>query len=329
MRLSSELQLHFKKASLNPDVAEVVSGWFGDGAPLGLTLEMFSHVLALQKDARPFFIVFDTDRNQKVDAFELLSAFTILSTGELDDKIEVIFSIFDFAGSGHLNFDETNILVHSVYRGLRKVCFTDAVDENEIVEICRRLFDSCNVPYDKHITKEQMRRWLRADVEVASFINLFHTSLVTSEVEADLAGRQQIQLEAFSNLRGPPSAASIKELLQNQAFSASLGSCSDEARLRLVDLLWTTIEIKSAATYTDPPVVNDVRKALRAWNVFSIWDSDAEGEVDAKELPNLVFFQEEDFIDPTKGLENIRGHLGTSANSRICRHSWIEAIMRD
>merc|ERR1712080_45357 len=77
VRLSGDLQLHFKMANVNLEVAEVVSGWIEDGAHLGLTLEMFSHVLALQEQAKPFFDTFDTDKNQKVDAFEILSAFTI------------------------------------------------------------------------------------------------------------------------------------------------------------------------------------------------------------------------------------------------------------
>jgi len=312
--LSSELQLHFKKASVSQEVAGVVSGWFEDGAPLGLTLEMFGNVLGLQGQARPFFDKFDTDRNQKVDAFEVLTAFAILAKGTIDEKLEIIFTIFDFVGSGSLNFDEINIFVHSVYRGLRKVCDTKAVDDNDIIEVCRRLFDSHNLPYEKQVTKEQLRRWLRNDLEAASFIDVFHNGLSLPDAEARLAQCEQIQADVFSNLCGSAEAVPPQELLRSHAFRDSLGTHTEEALLKLAD------SMSGGA----PIALDAFARAVRAWNVFSVVDVSTEGELHAKELTNLASFQFRQAPQP-KDLEDLRGRLGLNSQSRIPRSSWIEA----
>jgi len=211
--LTDEVQLHFKGQRVNKEVAELLKGWFEEGAPLGLTPEVLEQVMRLQGRARPFFETFDTDGNGKVDAFEVLAAFIILASGTVDEKIEAVFPVFDFSAAGRLNFDEANILVHSVYRGLQKVCKTTPVDDEAIIEVCRQMFDSHNLPYDRQITKEQVKRWLRSDFEAAAFIDVFHRSYSLVEVEASLAEREQRQAAVFHELCGPASSSVPAETL--------------------------------------------------------------------------------------------------------------------
>merc|ERR1719498_701102 len=247
---------------------------------------MFRQVMSLKGQADTFFKEFDTDQNQKVDAFELLSAYAILAGGSIDDKSDIIFPIFDFAGNDRLNFDEINILIHSVCRGVRKVCNTGTVDDNVIIEVCRRLFDSHNLPYEKQITKEQVRRWLRSDIEAASFFDIFHNSLSLPDAEATLAKQEEIQAAIFSQLCGSlgVTEVSAQDLLRSQPFQQSLGNPSDEALHKLVESMGRGVSCA--------PVASDVfAKVVRAWNVFSVVDSAAEGELEAKELQNLLHFQ--------------------------------------
>lgn len=315
--LASDLQLHFKRASVNEEVTKIVSGWFEDGAPLGLTLEMFRHVLALNEQADSFFREFDTDSNQKVDAFEVLSAYAILAGGTIDEKSEILFPIFDFAGNDRLNFDEINILVHSVCRGVRKVCNTGTVNDNDVIDVCRRLFDSHNLPYDREISKEQVRRWLRSDVEAASFFDIFHNSLALPDVEAALAQRKESHSAVFSQLCGSLGSITVppQELIRSHNFRQSIGDQSDEVCQELVDSMG------------DAPIVSDVfARALRAWSVFDVLDSLAEVKLDVKELPNLMHLQYRQ--PPTdKAVEEFRGQLGLNLQGHITRTAWIKASL--
>lgn len=318
--LTSELQLHFKKADVRGEVIDRLSAWLEDGSMLGLTLDMFGDLLGLQAQAQPFFSTFDTDRNQKVDAFEVLTAFAILADGTIDEKVEAIFPMFDFAFNGRLNFDEINILVHSVYRGLRKVCGTKVIDDNDIIEVCRRLFDAHNLPYDKDITKEQLRRWLRNDVEACSFFDVFHNALAIPQTEAKLAEKEKIQSAVFSQLCAHLSVVAVpaQELLKSQEFRQSLDSPSDEALQKFTE----SMSVGGAAI--GPEVF---AKAVRAWNVFSVVDASNAGELEEKELHNLVYFQHREPPAP-KVLEEWRGRLGLNPQGRIARPSWIEACLR-
>lgn len=319
--LESELQLHFKRANVNQEVTAILSGWFEDGAPLGLTLEMFRQVLALQGQQHTFFQEFDTDMNQKVDAFELLSAYAMLSGGSMDEKIEVVLPIFDFAGTAKLNFDEANILIHSVCRGVRKVCvhLGAKVDDNDVIQVCRRLFDAHNLPYDQHITKDQLRRWLRSDVEASSFLDIFHNSIALPDAEASLARHEELQAKVFSQLSTPLGLTSIplQELLQSESLRQSVGNPSDEAYRKLL----------VAMGGGSPLGADTFAKGARAWNVFCIVDCGNEGELNKKELYNLLYFQQGQ-APSEKAIADFLATTALTPQGCITRSNWIEAVLQ-
>lgn len=317
--LNSPLQLHFKRANVSLEVTEIVSGWFADGAPLGLTLETFRQVLGLKEQADRFFREFDTDGNQKVDAFEVFSAYAIISAGTVDEKCELIFPIFDFAGNDRLNFDEINIMIHSICRGVSKVCKTGSVDDNDVVEVCQRLFDSHNLPYHKDITKEQVRRWLRSDMEASSLFDIFHNSLAVPDAEAALAEREGIQAAVFSQLSSSLSASAVppQELLRSQHFRQSLGQPSDETCQKLVKFMGS-----------GSPIEPDVfARVVRAWNVFGVVDSATEGELDVKELPNLLLFQNRTSPTDKDAIKDFHSRVRLNSQGRLTRTAWIEAVL--
>mmetsp|Transcript_157923 Transcript_157923/g.287768 ORF Transcript_157923/g.287768 Transcript_157923/m.287768 type:complete len:335 (+) Transcript_157923:39-1043(+) len=282
--LQNELQLHLKGARVKKDVAEIVKAWFEDGAPLGLTKEMFEQVFRLQgRPVATFFNTFDTDGNRKVDAFEAFAVTIILANGTVDEKIESIFPIFDFSGQGRLNFDETNILVHSVYRGLQKVCGTAPVEDAAIIEVCQQLFDAHNLPYDKQVTKEQVKRWLRNDIEASKFIDVFHNGHSLPDLEESLAQREQVQAALFTQLCGSTSrdTVPVDSLLRSDAFRHSLDGPSDEALRFLVNVM-------AGPSGEQVVRLEQFAKVVRAWNVFTVADPAGEDALDVKELGLLL-----------------------------------------
>jgi len=317
--LQTDVQLFFKDASVKDDVAEIVKGWFEDGAPLGLNREVFEQVMRLGGRGDPFFDTFDSDKNQKVDAFEALAAAIILGDGTIDDKLEVIFPVFDFSGNGRLNFDEANIFIHSVCRGLHKVCGMQHIKDEAIVELCKQMFDAHNLPYSKQVTKEQVRRWLRNDIEAAKFLDAFHNSFALQDVEAALANLEQAQAAVFSNLCGTASSMPVDNLLRNDEFRMSLGNPDPESVRSFLGI------VTGSGSRTVEP--ERFAEAARAWNVFGAVDVPGEGEMDAKELGNLMRLQQREEPSP-EAISMMQKSMGLSSDDRLARHDWVVACLK-
>lgn len=320
--LSSEVQLHFKALGLKKEVAEIVKAWFEDGAPLGLTPESFELLVRVEGsgDSQSIFGILDTDHNNKVDALEVLSATILLSSGTVDEKAEMVFQIFDFSGSGRLNFDEVNILVHSVCRGLHKICGTQAVCDTDIMDIVRLMFDSHNLPYEKQISKEQVRRWLRADVDAAGFIDVYHNSHSLSEVEAGLAQRERAQATAFAEMCSADGGTAVAAecLLKSGAFRHTLDDPDEEALQSFVALMSKGGKDVGLERFAE---------ASRAWNVFTAVDGAGDGVVEAKEFVNLLWLQHRERPDMST-VEKQREALGLKPGDRIARATWVAANLR-
>ena len=57
--------------------------------------------------AHPIFgDIFDTDKNQLVDAFEIIGAMAMLSKLTIREKVDMIHQLYDFNGSGDITIDE-------------------------------------------------------------------------------------------------------------------------------------------------------------------------------------------------------------------------------
>jgi len=329
--LREEVQLHFRSGQVGRDVEEVIRGWFEDGAPMGLTLTMFQRVFDLQAaHAEEYFKIFDTDQNKKVDAFEALCVLIVLAEGTWEAKVDTIFPVFDFSSSGRLNFDEANIMLQSICRGLSKVCKTPMVDDNTLLKVCRQMFDAHNIRYDDTISKEQFRRWLKTgSVEAAKFLDVFQNSCSFVDVEAQIAEREQNQAAVFSQVTAS-NQVSPEVILQSDLFRAAIeeparGPPSQDELEALVAKMVT----RGAA---GPSVSLDrYVEVMHSWNVFNALDVLREGGLDHKELRNLLIFQYRQEPDE-KTLERfgkiLRGDAppeSTEPPKPITRDMWIQA----
>lgn len=309
--LETDVQLYFRGLHVEKEVPEILQGWFGEGAPLGLTTKAFGELLqpsgcSEQVPVDGLFQLFDTDGNGKADAFEVLAAAIVLAAGDMEDKLDAIFPVFDFAGDGRFNFDEVNILLHSISHGISKVCRTPRAVDQELVDACRQMFDAHNIPYDKQITKDQVKRWFRNDVEAIRLIEDYQGALSLPQIEAQLAAREEAQAAAYAQLCGEDSlAVPSEDLLYSESFRQALGNPSVEAMRTLVSAM---AGVDGAAV---PP--QSFTLAARAWNAFTVFSPGGRKEVSAKELPTLVSLR--DLEPATEGsLRKMRKALGLGGN---------------
>lgn len=325
--LQTEEQLHFRALRVQKEVADVIQLWQEEGCPLGLTVELFTLVLGLARRrafASGLFSIFDTDRNQKVDAFEVLSVVALLSEGQLDRKIEIIFSVFDFAGTERLSFDEVNILQASVCRGLAKICGLPAEEDQVVMDASRQCYDAHNLPYDKEVTKEQLKRWLRHDVEMSSFLDTFQHARSLVGLSEALAEFEDAQAAAFAqHCPDGDSAVPQAALLGSPGLRSSLGSPSEEAVHGL---------LQAMAGDGGAPTIDVARFAegTRAWNAFCILDVGGEASLEAERFPLLRWLSQP---ERQGRLEQVpKGEMdarllksGLPKGDMITRDDWIKA----
>jgi len=63
------------------------------------------------REVQVLFDHFDMDGNGKIDSYELICALAMISHSTLDEKAELIFSLYDFDGSQYITKDELVILM--------------------------------------------------------------------------------------------------------------------------------------------------------------------------------------------------------------------------
>ncbi|CAK0902472.1 unnamed protein product, partial [Prorocentrum cordatum] len=229
--------------------------------------------------------------------------------------VEALFPVFDFSREGRLNFDEVNILLQSVSRGLTKVCGGKSVADEELIDACRRSFDAHNLRYDKQITREQAKRWMLNDVEVMAFVMTFHKACRLPQALEVLADQQRAQLELFLRLGGESAAgASVHEVLRGEPLRQAIGGLSDD------DLHSLAVALASAGGAGG--VGRELfERAAQAWNAFGLVADDS-GEVDVKDLGLLLWLTSG--AEPAAGVAEQRlDQMGLCEGDRVIRSAWV------
>lgn len=312
---------------MKKDATRFVSHWREDGSPLALSSSSFRHVLGLSSEdmgmASLLYQMFDTDKNDKVDIFEVLSSIVLLSHGELEEKLDVIFSVFDFSQTGHLSFDEAQILLHSICRGLSKVCDCGMPKNEDIMQIARHMFDSHNLAFDVTISKDQVKRWARHDIEAMQYFDAFHKVVVLSEARAAIQGLTEHQGTIFSGMEASADGVPVATLLENVSLRQSLGNPSGQVLSDSCSVI-SGHQSSRRAGGTAALSRQQFKEMMRAWNAFVLLDIRSAGFIYGKELRNLLWLTRETAEMPSALLvEGKLEDLKLGQQDRINLPAWL------
>merc|ERR1711920_18036 len=162
--------------------------------------------------------------------------------------------------------------------------------------------------------KEQLKRWVRQDIEAMRFLNAFCRARPLADVQATLHQRELDQADVFMKLSGDSESVQPKDLLRNSAFRDSLGNPSEEMVRSLITAMLAGQGSISLENFV---------AAARAWNAFDAVDVDGDGDVDAKNVFLLLWYRQYEEPSPEQ-VQQERDAIGEIPNDMLTRAQWMK-----
>jgi len=133
----------------------------------------FCILLGLSEEAGvPLFrSIFDTDKNNLVDAFEAMGSVAILANIPIQEKVDFIHSLYDFNGSGDITVDELIIMLRTIAVGCGKMDEKVIAPTTEVVAFwSQTYFKSLNRDLEDEIAKHEFDLFCVTRPEIANFL---------------------------------------------------------------------------------------------------------------------------------------------------------------
>jgi len=328
MLLTEDIALHFKSSHLVRDVIPIIDKWRRDGAELVFGVPEFAETFDVVVETERQFNVFDTDRNGRIDAHEVLMVYILLSCGEIGKKVDTAISVYNFAQSGQgvglISFDEAVIMVNACVRGVQKVTdMSFTFPDGELLFHCQSMFDMYRVPHDRSITPKQFKKWVLEDTSPRHFVNLFHSAQGIGDIDNSVQKRNLEQGMVFQRLSHGELELHPQALRNCTEFRRALQEASDAEMEALIQMMLEDPDQRQPGMITN----DRYHAVLRPWNIFNECDHDNSHTLDEKEVEILLWFQlrqrpSQDFIFTFLKL------IDSDSDGEISRTEWTTAIMQ-
>ena len=154
-----------------------------------------------------FHNIFDTDRNGLVDALEVLASMAMLTCMPIKDKIDFVYSLYDFNSSGDITIDEMTIMLRTVASGTGKLDKTiKAPEVKEIEELTRWAFIKADKDLDGELAKYEFDAFCMSNPTTKTFMEYWAN------------GSNQVVLrrgEIWKDPAFPPAGSSIYRVVRD------------------------------------------------------------------------------------------------------------------
>jgi len=175
---AEQIQELAEKTKFTPDEIEHWYHGFIQDCPTGkLTKVEFANIYAQffpQGDPTAFasfvFDVFDGDKSGTIEFNEFLQALSVTSRGNLNDKLEWAFRLYDLDDDGKITRDEMLQIVTAIFSMVGKKDDMKDADPKEKVEKIFSLMDTDN---NGELSKEEFLEGARQDKTIVQALSLY------------------------------------------------------------------------------------------------------------------------------------------------------------
>jgi len=109
------------------------------------------------------FQVLDADQDGLIDARETLGVLAILCQGHLEERLTLLFDIFDLNKDADMAFDEAFLMLRRTVGGLRKFTGVLTPPEQVLQSMVKQIWKVAKKHRDIRITHQDWRRWWSLD----------------------------------------------------------------------------------------------------------------------------------------------------------------------
>ncbi|CAF0962866.1 unnamed protein product [Rotaria sordida] len=115
--------------------------------------------------AKHVFRRFDADRNQQISFREFLTALSITSKGDLEEKLNWAFGLYDTNGDGFITKDEMLEIITAIYQMVGSVIKMPE-DESTPEKRTNKIFNIFDSDHDGKLTREEFIRGAKSDSSI-------------------------------------------------------------------------------------------------------------------------------------------------------------------
>jgi len=167
-----------KKTKFTPEEIEHWYHGFIQDCPSGKLSKMeFANIYSQffpQGDPTAFasfvFDVFDGDKSGTIEFNEFLQALSVTSRGNLDDKLEWAFRLYDLDNNGLITRDEMLQIVSAIFSMVGKKDEIENVDPKEKVE---KIFSLMDTDGNGELSREEFLEGARQDKTIVQALSLY------------------------------------------------------------------------------------------------------------------------------------------------------------
>lgn len=126
-----------------------------------------------REETNKAFQLLDTDGNGLVDGRELLGALSILSQGHLEERMALLFEIFDLNKEGEMAFDEVFLMLRLSMFGLRKMVGIASPPEKIVMAMTQQIYKSSQKHKDHRVVNADWYNWWSRDASCRNALKMF------------------------------------------------------------------------------------------------------------------------------------------------------------
>ncbi|CAM1323762.1 NCS1 (predicted) [Pycnogonum litorale] len=125
------------------------------------------------KFASLVFKVFDENKDGSIEFDEFIRALSVTSRGNLDEKLQWAFQLYDVDNDGYITRDEMYSIVDAIYQmvGNRAIAGTDK-DETPQRRV-DKIFDQMDKNHDNRLTMDEFKEGSKQDPKIVHALSLY------------------------------------------------------------------------------------------------------------------------------------------------------------
>ena len=235
-------------------------------------------------DAWRLWQCWDTDNNGVTDVLEILAGLLLIAQGKFEEKLDAVYTLFDFDENDKITGDEMGILMRTSTCGLCKLLGQPEPPGPAIDALSRACFSIVGVG-GSSLSREQFMRWVTSTPQILGVVCRFGTKdgEATRRRYAEAAAQDKAAIKIQQAFKNSKACAAALE----GAGSAAAAASSNSAAASSSQAQAAPRQSFSTRSQKDPAHGSEgfnIHALRRAKAIFDGIDRDGSGSISIREL---------------------------------------------